>query len=204
MNSNLSYKKIFILIFVIFIFVFNLLGNNYNQFKDKIKDKNLESKYWNSYFELAKIRNISDKKISKIINQKIDYLLYIKDNLQRFKKDWIGIFLYFSDIGLSRETAVKLKYKGINLNNLNNMKTFLSILKSILDFNNQELNLIFKYTCEKNYTLENINILNLHLKQNIKKFKLKKSVIKKRILSGFSKGLDIKFILRELTGVINE
>ncbi|TYB31763.1 MAG: hypothetical protein FXF47_02515 [Candidatus Mcinerneyibacterium aminivorans] len=204
MNINRYIVKFFLVFFIFIFTIFTLYAGEYNSLRKKIEDKNLKSESWNYYFELAEIRNISHEKLSNLIEEKIDYLLIVKQDIEKFKQEWIGIFLFFSDIGIEKENVIEIKHKNINYGNLKILKNFLSILKSSFDFNNDELNRVFNYCCIKNYKLDDLNILTLNLKRNLKKLRLRKNIVKNKILKEFSKGLDMKFILREISGVIDE
>jgi len=189
------------MIFFFTVFIYSGIEEN---LKNKIKENDLSSDYWSYYFKLSKIRNISDLRLKNLIIKKIDYLKICRTNLDKFHKDYIGYFLFFSDIGIKKENCINLKYKEIKTNNLSLLKSFLSIISSDYNFNKKELNIIFKNFCIKNYRLEDLDILILNFRRNKGQLKLRKSLVKKVLLANFSEGLNIKFIIREIRGFIND
>jgi|SRR6056297_2503495 len=206
MNFN-SAKKIvkIVLLSILFLFFTTYIFSSIEEdLKNKIKENNLVSEYWNYYFKLSKIRNISDLKLKKLIITKIDYLKYCRNNLDKFHEDYIKYFLFFSDLGITQDNCINLKYKELKTNNLSFLKSFLSIINSDYNFNKNELNIIFKNFCIKNYKLKDLDILILNFRRNKGKLKLRKRLVKEVLLANFSEGLNIKFIIREIRGIIND
>ena len=206
MNFN-SARKIVKTVLLSIIFLFytaSIYSTIEDDLKNKIRENNLKADYWNYYFKVSKIRNISESRLKNLIMKKIEYLNNCRINLNNFNKNYIEFFLYFSDIGITQDNCINLKYKEIKTKNLSLLKSFLSIIHSDYNFNKNELNKIFKNFCIKNYKLEDLDILILNFRRNKVKLKLRKSLVKKILLENFSEGLNIKFIIREIRGIIDD
>ncbi len=192
-----------IVFFCSIVIVHMLSAETVRDVMQSFRTSGLYSSYLESYVNMAKIKNIPDEKLISLLQTKKEYLQTVRVVKPDIKNSSFDMILYFSDMGITPQTVVVFFDSGKSEDFMPALKELITVLISSYESSADELNTVYRSSCEKNYSASDISGLASQLRQLYLHSGGKKArEIRMIVVKNMTFGNSIKYIIRSIQEVL--